>query len=571
MKKIIVLWMCLLCLLMTGEALAGSKSQHGSRAELYNNSLTKGKIVFIPQDNRPVSDEMPADTISKLGYELIIPPEELLGNRENLGDSDKLWEWLETNTTIFRKPTKEEKKKNKSKEPVQAFNPEIKAIVISSDSMIYGSLVGSRKHNIPENTLKKRTARFAQYKEKYPEAKLYVFASIMRTPSSGEHSGTEEPEYYRRYGLDIFRYTVLSDMADVQPLSSQEEKERAFLQDLIPKEYIKDWLGRREKNYNINKELLKLAKSNVFERLVLGRDDNARWSQTHMESRHLKAFASELGVEHVHNLAGLDEVGLLMLTRAVNDIRDSYPVVSSQYNWGNGQIIIPAYSDEPIDTTVKDHVQLIGGRYSESPDRVDLLLLVNTNSNGENMGANWYINGTNLRPGVKYFADMVQDALKKGYPVGIADVSFVNGSDNALMEELNRRHLLYEVQSYSGWNTPTNSVGFALAQGVLARAMKETDKNRLLTIRYMDDWAYQANVRTAMAHKIERLGNPMVYLYLGEYEPEMEADSTRLLRQFCKDHLPEFKQVDSLQVTFPWHRMFIASIRYDGMFDFKHS
>ena len=561
MKKIIVLWMCLLCLLMTGEALAGSKSQHGSRAELYNNSLTKGKIVFIPQDNRPVSDEMPADTISKLGYELIIPPEELLGNRENLGDSDKLWEWLETNTTIFRKPTKEEKKKNKSKEPVQAFNPEIKAIVISSDSMIYGSLVGSRKHNIPENTLKKRTARFAQYKEKYPEAKLYVFASIMRTPSSGEHSGTEEPEYYRRYGLDIFRYTVLSDMADVQPLSSQEEKERAFLQDLIPKEYIKDWLGRREKNYNINKELLKLAKSNVFERLVLGRDDNARWSQTHMESRHLKAFASELGVEHVHNLAGLDEVGLLMLTRAVNDIRDSYPVVSSQYNWGNGQIIIPAYSDEPIDTTVKDHVHLIGGRYSESPERVDLLLLVNTNSNGENMGANWYINGTNLRPGVKYFADMVQDALKKGYPVGIADVSFVNGSDNALMEELNRRHLLYEVQSYSGWNTPTNSVGFALAQGVLARAMKETDKNRLLTIRYMDDWAYQANVRQVVARQLSWFEGAGVYNVLGENKSQIEWRATSLLQLFAEKNLPQNDFIKSLRLTSPWNRLFEARIR----------
>lgn len=561
MKKIIVLWMCLLCLLMTGEALAGSKSQHGSRAELYNNSLTKGKIVFIPQDNRPVSDEMPADTISKLGYELIIPPEELLGNRENLGDSDKLWEWLETNTTIFRKPTKEEKKKNKSKEPVQAFNPEIKAIVISSDSMIYGSLVGSRKHNIPESTLKKRTARFAQYKEKYPEAKLYVFASIMRTPSSGEHSGTEEPEYYRRYGLDIFRYTVLSDMADVQPLSSQEEKERAFLQDLIPKEYIKDWLGRREKNYNINKELLKLAKSNIFERLALGRDDNARWSQTHMESRHLKAFASELGVEHVHNLAGLDEVGLLMLTRAVNDIRDSYPVVSSQYNWGNGQIIIPAYSDEPIDTTVKDHVQLIGGRYSETPDRVDLLLLVNTNSNGENMGANWYINGTNLRPGVKYFADMVQDALKKGYPVGIADVSFVNGSDNALMEELNRRHLLYEVQSYSGWNTPTNSVGFALAQGVLARAMKETDKNRLLTIRYMDDWAYQANVRQVVARQLSWFDGAGVYNVLGENKSQIEWRATSLLQLFAEKNLPQNDFIKSLRLTSPWNRLFEARIR----------
>ena len=139
------------------------------------------------------------------------------------------------------------------------------------------------------------------------------------------------------------------------------------------------------------------------------------------------------------------------------------------------------------------------------------------------------------------------------------------------MYHLKANKLLFKLKSYSGWNTGTNSLGFALGQGILASRLPQEKANELLMTRYLDDWAYQANVRTAMAHKIERLGNPMVYLYLGEYEPEMEADSTRLLRQFCRDHLPEFKQVDSLHVTFPWHRMFIASIRYDGMFDFKHS
>ena len=52
------------------------------------------KIVFIPQDNRPISDEQTVDTIKQLGYEVIVPPDELLGSRDNLGNPDKLWNWL---------------------------------------------------------------------------------------------------------------------------------------------------------------------------------------------------------------------------------------------------------------------------------------------------------------------------------------------------------------------------------------------------------------------------------------------------------------------------------------------
>ena len=39
-------------------------------------------ILFVPHDNRPISFKQTADNIRDLGYEVLTPPEELLGNRE---------------------------------------------------------------------------------------------------------------------------------------------------------------------------------------------------------------------------------------------------------------------------------------------------------------------------------------------------------------------------------------------------------------------------------------------------------------------------------------------------------
>ncbi|MCR5177199.1 MAG: DUF4127 family protein [Anaerovibrio sp.] len=547
---------------IAADAYAATVMNTGNSAKFYQNSITSGRIIFIPHDNRPVSDEMPVDTVCKAGVEVVVPPDKLLGSREFMGNPDELWKWLEENATVFRKPTKEERKRLKSDAMIRDLAPDVKGIVISADSMIYGSLVGSRKHSIPEATLKERVKRFADFKDKYPAAKMYVFASIMRTPSSGEHSGTEEPEYYQRYGIDIFRYTVLNDMADEGVLSTAEEKERSFLKELIPAEYINDWLNRRAKNLNINKELLRLSKNKVFECFALGRDDCAAWSQTHMESRHLTKYAQDLAVNNVHNLAGIDELGMLLLVRTLNDIRDKHPAVTAQYNWGNGCNTIPTYSDEPIDTTVREGVALLGGRYVETPEQAEFLLLVNTNPNGETLAANWYSNSRELRPGVRYFADMVEDALKKRYPVGIADVSFVNGADNSLMEELNRRQLLFKVKSYSGWNTPTNSVGYAIAQGILAKDMKDDDKNMLLAIRYLDDWAYQSNVRQTVARQLSWFEGAGVYSVLGDNKSSVEWRATTLLQLFAQLNMPNIGVIKNIRMTSPWNRLFEARIRF---------
>ena len=497
------------------------------------------KIVFVPHDSRPISSKQTADVVQRVGYEIVVPPTELLGNREDWGHPDELWTWLDA----------------------ALAQPGVKAAVISSDAMIYGSLVGSRKHSYTRDQILARAARFEELQRAHPKTTLYVFGSIMRTPRSGEASGHEEPEYYRRYGADIFRYTLLRDKEEVEGLTRRERKEYDFLGRLIPKEALADWLGRREKNYAVNEYLIELMKRHdTFRYLTLGRDDNAPFSQTHLESRHLTETGASLGKTRFQTMAGIDEIALLMLTRAVNEQKHEIPFVFARYNWGRGADTVPAYSDEKISTSISDAVLAAGGMMVRAPEKADVVLTVNTNPDGSTYEANAVINDGTPREGTAYFADLVSDYVAKGYPVAVADIAFANGSDNALMAELQKRGLLYKIHAYAGWNTPTNSSGFALGEGMLVRHMDADSVDHLLTTRYLDDWAYQANVRNMIARQLTWLRGDGFYGSLGTKMDAVSLRSTRMMNRFIEENLPPIAEINTVTVTFPWNRMFESDI-----------
>ena len=88
-----------------------------------------------------------------------------------------------------------------------------------------------------------------------------------------------------------------------------------FLQRLIPKASLSDWMGRREKNFAANEKMIQLTRGNTFNYFVLGRDDNAPYSQTHLESRHLAAEGKDLGKTRFQ--AGVHYVVLNLLASAL--------------------------------------------------------------------------------------------------------------------------------------------------------------------------------------------------------------------------------------------------------------
>ncbi|MBQ1469902.1 MAG: DUF4127 family protein [Schwartzia sp.] len=503
------------------------------------------KVVFVPHDNRPISDEQTADTMKAIGWNVETPPEEILGSRDNLGNPDDVWDWLEETAA------------------------DANIAVLSSDTLLYGSLVGSRKHDYPQRVIDSRIERFREFKALHPDLKIYVFGSIMRTPRSAEASGGVEPSYYESYGSDIFRYTALTDKMEIEGLTKREKKEFEFLGKLIPKDAIDDWLSRRNKNFSANKKLIQLEREGLFSYLALGRDDNAPYSQTHMESRKLAAEGADLGPSKFQAMAGIDEVAMLMLIRAVNDWTSSVPFVYVRYNWGRGGNTVPKYSDEKISDSMKAHVVAAGGLMVNSPKNADFVLLVNTNPNGQTYEANDRANDGKPREGTKYFADLVQESVESGKPTCVADVSYANGADNALMEMLKGRDLLFKLRAYSGWNTPTNSTGFVLSQGMLASKMTDEACDRLLMTRYLDDWAYQANIRGIVARQLGWLRASGTYSALGDRKRAAEARTTNFMRRFVEENLPPMEGLQYLEVTFPWNRMFEAKFDLSKPFDFK--
>lgn len=503
-------------------------------------SLNK-TIIFVPHDNRPISFKQTADNIRDLGYEVLTPPEELLGNRENpYAKPEELSKWVIENA----------KKAD--------------AAVISSDSMVYGSLVASRKHNLSEDVVLARVHNFEKIHQANPNMKLYVFGSIMRTPQTSEASGSEDANYYAQYGTDIARYTALTDKLEQDGLTHKERKQLQQYEQKIPKAALDDWLSRRQGNFLVSKNLIDLARNDVITYLALGCDDNAKYSQTNKERRALDNYGSDLGELKYQSVAGIDEIGYVLLTRAVNNLQGDIPFVSVHYAKGTGENTIPAYSNEPIKNSIATHIKMAGGMKVNSDKRADLVFMVNTNFDGTTGAANDLNNVYIPNENIIDFVNMVDEAIQANKKVGIGDITFGNGSDNALMFSLYGKNLLDKLNAYSGWNTPTNSTGYALAMGMGANYTDRVGILKMLEVRYLDDWLYQANIRQAVANRLNSMPGEGDYGNTKTRTLSAEKLATEALQKMIADYgLEKFEgqsYVADAQIRFPWQRMFEADI-----------
>ncbi len=505
-------------------------------------SAGQGKrIVFIPMDNRPITDRQTREVVEKLGYEVVVPPDSLLGTRDQLGDPDGLWNWLRENARGAD------------------------AAVVSSDAMLYGSLVGSRNHEFDKETVARRVERFREFHESYPRLPVYVFGTILRTLLSQTHSGSGmEPEEYQRNATKIRDYSVVRDKLDMGVLPEKKGKrDLEALKSEINPSVLEAWESHHLLNQSANEALIDLTGQGVLSFFFLGADDSAPFSQTHYEGRHLQAYGKDLGKTRFQLTSGADELAMVMLCRAVNDNLGDIPFVYTAYNEGKGREVIPTYCMEEIGKDVDGIIVAAGGMQVLSPQRAEMVFAINTNPDGKTWEANTPVNTIRPRRGTKTFVSMVRDFVEKGYPVGVGDIAFANGSDNALMEQFRQEGLQFRIRAYSGWNTATNSVGFLIGTGLLSKWMDEQDANELMLARYLDEWAYQANTRQQLA-ALMSVRHPEYNL--GDLHADgMRAASeqgTLLMEEFARKNirLPRGLALENLRTSYPWRRLFECDV-----------
>ena len=435
-------------------------------------------ILYVPLDNRPVNTSYVDETMSAAGCKVIMPPPKLIANHLESPNPDALWEWL------------------------QHKAPKADAAVLSTDSLIYGGLVASRTHELPLKTLKARVERFNELERDLP-IKLYVFSTIMRTPRASK--GRVEPPYYDKYGPKIFAYSEWVDRADQHRLLYADQIEKALVRAEIPEEYLNDWLERREKNFEVNTELMNLAKRNKFHFFAIGKDDNAVLSHTHMEARHLNRQGFVFSKKDFSVIDGVDQLGLLLMTRAYNEANDEEPKIYPLYSEGVGQGTLPQYSDARFQDSVPQQIIASGGAVAKSIDDADFVLAINSPEDGIVQDATaksnkYYASMANKR----YIAKLV-NLENKGTKISLADVSYSNGGDNGFMHVFAQAGGLEKLIAYNGWNTDDNAIGYAIAQGTMAEHTPQKALNKLLKQRIIDDWFYQSNARNRITKNLKRL------------------------------------------------------------------
>ena len=438
------------------------------------------KIGFVPIDNRPVCYTLP-EQIAAIdeSIELFMPDRNLLGSLTKYADTDKLFEWLKN-------------------------LPELDAVIISLDTLAYGGLISSRRCPDKFEQIKSRIEKLKEILSQ-KNAEIYAFSSIMRI--SNNNINEEEKEYWNKWGKKIFNYSYCMD------------KYGTVCQKEVPDEILEDYLSTRKRNFEINKIYLDWQKQGFFNTLVFSKDDCAEFGFNVQEAKTLEKLGGFVKT-------GADEIPLSLLARAIKgDVKIAPVFLEPQY-----KNLISNYEDIPVEKSVSGQIELAGCKISNEND-ADILLYVNNfkNHQGE------IVMGVDTEP----FNSIWKTPLK---PYMIADIRFANGADNKFVEQIFKTDFDDNFYGYSAWNTTANTLGSLICAAkikYLAKKYNDSAFKKLEIIRFLDDWAYQANVR--------------------QQKPDNNSIKEKML-DFEKIVFNKLGLQKKIEYKFPWNRLFEVEI-----------
>ncbi len=496
------------------------------------------KVVFLSLDERPCNYEFPYKIFNSAEFVVKRVDLSLLGFKKKPANLEEVAKWLK-------------------KECLDADG-----LVLSLDTLVYGGIVPSRLHHEKPEILKQRLAIIKNIKELNPNLIIYAFQLIMRCPSY--NSDDEEPDYYEHHGKDIFKYGQINHLID---LGIAKEDDLAYLRShSVPQEYLDDYKTRREINREMNIETLRYVKNKIIDFLVIPQDDSAEYGWTAIDQEYIREkINQDKLMTRVYMYSGADEVGMTLMARMFTTFSNKRPKIYIKYPSITSGQIIPSLEDRYLDTMVKYQVIVSGGIVVTSLEECDGVLFINAPADKMMSRFNPTKEGrgmTALR-NMPEAIEFLEYALRvKNKAIIIGDVTYGNGSSIEVYNYLATKNMLFDIAAYGGWNTASNSIGGAVAEGIAYIVNGKTQQLMdFLMLRYLEDIGYCGYVRQKIWKEI--LPNYPQYNYFNVLETRGEfAELVRTeLLNFVKSHMPEIEPFIEIEdVYMPWKRMYEVGI-----------
>ncbi len=496
------------------------------------------KILYVPLDERPcnyANIERMFRAVQDI--ELVILEKGLLPDKKKPSDTEAVWRFVEERIG------------------------ECSHAVLSAEMLFYGGLLPSRIHGKKdEEEIIHFSNRLRRLKEEHLECRLSAFSLIMRTPRYS--SSEQEPDYYEKYGEQIFRLGVCRDKESRGLLTEEEKAEYRSLKKAIPEAVIRDFEGRRAYNQKLLCQMVMLVKEGVLENLDIPQDDSFPYGYTAMDQREIYALVREqvLG-SRVLMYPGADEAGYTLTARAVNQIRRREPLIYSFYSSIFGGTVVPKYEDRPIGESLKSHVLAVGGRLTEDLEHADVILAYNTPAGkmleaGEQDQAGLdYDRERNL----PYFVREIVRYLDQGRNLSVCDCAYANGGDFYLISLLARlTGRIMEIKSYHAWNTNCNTLGSVLAESCIFLDASEHRIKENLISSIFEDVFYEGKIRKELMEHYLPEHRMVSYFDIRAQREEITELVSRRALELCGLVLGEGpkQEIEELSVGFPWNRLF---------------
>ena len=475
----------------------------------------KASLLLVPLDSRPVCGSMVQKLGKLAGFNVIVPPKELLDNYQEPADSKKLWQWL------------------------QAEAPAHSESIIATDILLHGSLLQTRQHLASEaeqadffaqlNRLQKKL----QAQGKNPAAaqagannnpgRLQLFSIIPRLLVSDEIY----PDCWYQYHL--MRYSQLLDMVQINGDFAMTRELLEYREE-IPADILRKYTGLFAQSQGFNERLL--ASIGQGTSVIIGQDDSSPFGLPKITAQRLEqrieAQRRTAKTAQAQITYGADEIAALLLTRSFLQQSQWLPKIHVLYGSPQTEFKHMPYMATSVGATLRNQAQLVNAKLVEDSAQADIILFVHCGDD-------------DAKPSAAE-AQQLASLLQQGKQVALIDLSANFEAEEMLLPLLlEQRVPLNRLIAYAGWNTFSNSSGTALAQaclflGRLRELQSDNNTDAIPALyasnlnftaeRMLEDFYYQKLIHPHLRPYLESFGTTPTDL-----EPEEKLETERYIHQ----------------------------------------